>query len=132
MKQILKKWLGEVKDGVCHLDDKEGFACTLLLLEGKRVELTVGKVKNRRSNNQNDYYWGVVVEILADYWGYLPMEAHEAIKWELLRREDGPVPTVRSTADLNTAEFEIFLDRARIWALTEFEVKIPLPNEITF
>ena len=80
--------------------------------------------------NQNSYYWTVTVQIISDWTGYTPDEAHEMLKWKFLRREEaGKPPTVRSTADLTTSEAEDYYEQIRRWAGSE-GVRIPMPNEI--
>ena len=43
---------------------------------GSEVQVTIGKKQRNRSESENRYYWGVVVNILADYCGYMPEEMH--------------------------------------------------------
>jgi hypothetical protein len=96
-----------------------------------RVELKENKGK--RSLNENAYYWGVVVAIMSDYTGDTPDDMHEILKYKFLKTvlvfggEEIVVPG--QTSALTTKEFEEYLDRIRIFALTELDVKIPLPNE---
>lgn len=125
------KFTGKVKGMMLELDDERGYRRHLASLEGKKIQVIVRKYKTTRSNDQNRYYWGVIIKILGEEFGYMPEETHEALKWKFLRK-DGKLETVRSTTSLNTTEFEIFLERVRIWALTDFQVKIPLPNKVEF
>ena len=37
-----------------------------------------------------------------------------------------------STTELNTVEFEIFLEKVRRWAVVEHSIYIPLPNEVGY
>jgi hypothetical protein len=106
------------------------FGQALRELAGKPVEVTVRKVRKQRSDRQSRYYWGVVVDMLAQFCGYDREAMHEALKWKFLRLEaDSPLPTVRSTTDLSTKEFEDYLDCVRTWAGADLGVNIPLPNE---
>lgn len=57
---------------------------------------------------------------------------HEALKFKFLRVEKEGIESARSTTDLTTTEFEEYMNQIRIWALTELDVKIPLPNEVDF
>ena len=85
-----------------------------------------------RSVQQNRYYWGVVVDLLAAYTGYLPEEMHEALKMLFLKDNTRKIPTLRSTTELTTIEFEDFLEGVRVWAASELNCIIPLPNEVDF
>lgn len=69
-----------------------------------------------RSQQQNKYYWGCVVDIPAREIGYTSEEMHEAYKWMFLRmHEEGRPETVRSTTSLNTAEFKEYIDKCVMW-----------------
>jgi hypothetical protein len=39
------------------------------------------------------------------------------------------IKKVKSTTDLDTKAFEIYAEQIRIWALTEFNIRLMLPNE---
>lgn len=119
---------GQVSGGQLKLVRREDFARWVTLYEGKRIELVLREHKSKRSLPQNSYYWGVVVALLAEDCGYDPEEMHEALKWKFLQRHDVPLPTVRSTASLNTAEFTAYIEQCRRLG-AEMGVVIPSPNE---
>ena len=73
-------FLGQVKDGKLSLDKAGQFKDYLHTLNGKRVELTVEKLKHPRTNSQNRYYWGVVVHEIAKHTGHDPEQIHELLK----------------------------------------------------
>lgn len=100
--------------------------------EGVAYILEIKRARKKRSLPQNRYYWGVVVEIVAEHTGYNPYEAHQELAEMFLSytHENGK-RFVRSTTELNTLEFEKYTEKCRIWAATELQVPIPLPNEIT-
>lgn len=96
----------------------------------KRVEVTIRPWKAKRSRNQNNYYHGAIVPIIADYCGYTHEEAHEALKHQFLTEHtNGPLARVRSTTSLTTQEFEDYAERVRLWASVNLGLYIPLPNE---
>lgn len=95
-----------------------------------RVEVIVKKYRKQRSNDQNEYYWGVIVDILADHWGYTKDEAHEAIKLKfLVVKRPGKPDTIGSTRKMNTVQAENFYANIRMWAAQDYSIIIPLPNE---
>jgi hypothetical protein len=104
----------------------------LTLLEGKEVDIVVRKHKKNRSNNQNAYYFGVVIKILSEDLGYSDDEMHSALKMMFLQDNLRKIPTLRSTASLSTTEFEEYLEKIRQWAAQELSCVIPLPNEVDF
>lgn len=127
MKRI---YAGKVQGGRIQLKDVLLFNEAVARLEGCEVQITLTKRYHDRSSNQNRYYWGVVIKILSDHFGYLDDEMHEAMKLMFLRKTKGPLETLISTTRLNTLEFEEYVEKIRIWAMTEQEIKIPLPGEV--
>ena len=97
----------------------------------------VSKQRNNRSNMQNNYYWACIVQPLANELGYFPDEMHDTLKvkfsseWQSVKLHDKQIglQKVKSTAKMNSKEFEIYADQIRIWALTELNIKLMLPNE---
>jgi hypothetical protein len=127
---------GKVINGKKVYDQPARYLVQLSKLEGKRFEETIRKEKSQRSINQNNYYWGCVVEILRDHFGYETYEAEEVhigLKLLFLRiHENEGLQTVKSTTKLNTAEFEDYLEKIRRWAIKEHNCRIPLPNEVDY
>ena len=97
----------------------------------------VKKQRNNRSNMQNNYYWACIVQPLANELGYFPDEMHDTLKikfsseWQSIDINDKQIglQKVKSTAKMNSKEFEIYADQIRIWALTELGIRLMLPNE---
>ena len=115
------KFLGQIKDRIFIPHDPKRYHTYLGTLEGRTVEISLDRPRVSRSNPQNKYYWGCVVTILAEHFGYTNEEMHEALKWEFLRKKNDTSPkapfTVRSTTDLSTKEFEEHLENIRRWAV---------------
>ena len=102
---------------------------------GTHVFITIEKItrEKQRSLDQNAYYWGVVVKILAWEIGYTKDEMHEALKVKFLTYENVKgIPTVLSTANLNTKQFEVYLEMVRRWAAMDLGIVIPEPNQVDF
>lgn len=108
--------------------------------EGRWVNIDLSPSHPKRSSKQNGYYWAVVVESLmaaiADEWGEFISkdDAHAMLKlhcnFKGFVREDNEVLNIpQSTATLDTAEFENYLERCRRFVFTWFNFTIPLPNE---
>jgi len=110
--------------------DPIGLKQKIKSLLGKDVEISIKSLSKKRSVNQNDYYWGVVIPYLLEEIKYLDKDSlHHYIKTEFLADYSTPIPTVKSTTELSTVEMEEFLDRVRKWASSEYGLYIPLPNE---
>ena len=125
------KFFGFIRDGKPVFDNREKLLAYLAGFKSDtRFEATFKKYRRQRTNPQNKYYWGVVVPMLASHFGYTKDECHDALRWQFLRKQDTEPPTVRSTTELTTIEFNAYIDEIVIWAATEFQVVVPDPGEI--
>ena len=127
-----KLFHGTVLKGKLILTEQSAYNTVLRSLESKEIELSIGTIIRHRSNNQNRYYWAVVLRLIGDYTGYHPEEAHDAMRLMFLLDREKKIPTLRSTTDLTTVEFEEYLARIRQFAAADLSVFIPLPNEVDF
>lgn len=133
MKKPVPKFRGTPTKGVMSINNIGQWTRYLHTLEGIDCEIIVKKYRKKRSLPQNAYFHGVVCLILGNYWGYTVDEAHSAICVEFLTiSEEGKPNYVRSTTDLNTEEFNDFLEQVKMWASQEFQVYIPDPNETDY
>lgn len=95
--------------------------------------------KKVRSDPQNKYYWGCVVQILSDELGYTKDEVHEMLKREFIKTilviknkrtgEERFIENTGTTSGLNTTNFEHFLSNVRAWASAQLGIYIAEPNE---
>jgi len=116
--------------------DKQSLINYLKELENDYI-VDVKKQRNNRSNMQNSYYWKCIVQGLAEELGYFPDEMHEILKvkfaseWQSIEIHDKTIglQVVKSSARMNTKEFEVYADQIRIWALTELGIRLMMPNE---
>lgn len=132
--QLSIQYICDIKGGKLLIRNRPALDKMLANMPDGEYVFSIKELKNYRSEKQNRYYWGVVIRILADNFGYTPMEIHEALKSTLLPKEfefaTMKITSSRSTTSLNTSEFEDYLEKVRIWANQEFGVIIPLPNEV--
>ncbi len=120
---------GEVQQGVMVLEKPDGWKLQLCILEGKQIEVILRQYRKGRSNEQNRWYWGCIVPLLAEHCGYDKEEMHDALRWKFLRKHAALIETVRSTTELTTAEFSDYCEQCRRFA-AEMSVYIPSPNEV--
>lgn len=100
--------------------------------------VSFSKKVNSRSNQQNAYYWGCVVPIIADELGYTNEEMHKELSIKFLSEiyiatlPDGnkEITIIKSTSKLNTKEFEDYMTNVRQWASIHLNVYVPNPNEV--
>jgi hypothetical protein len=124
---------GRVEKGILRL--APGFYAYLGSLEGLEVEVVVRKKRSKRSDQQNRYYWGVVVKMIADHCGYTPEEMHEALKFKVLGSEspdDHGLVKIRSTAALSTDEFSQYVNKVVQFAAMSLGVFIPDPSMVDY
>ena len=113
--------------------------------EGKDVMITFSKPKKSRSNNQNAYYWGVVINLiqegLLDATGELRSsnDIHYNIllplfapKNEIINKDSGEVLNERITSsEMTTVQFMEYILEIQKWAAEFLCIDIPSPNETT-
>ncbi len=132
---------GTIRESKILLDKSQQFRDYLQTLNGKRIELTVEKLKHPRTNSQNRYYHGVVVKLIAQHTGHDPEQIHELLKLKFAPRWHFPeqVPSGMfvdlsiplSTTRLDTLEFTEYTEKCRLWANEFLGLQIPLPGEVT-
>lgn len=132
----------QVSGGRIPLEVSRAVAEALRRLDGRRVDISVRKHVNKRSTNQNAYYFGVVVKLCHEMFveagnDVTPEDVHQYLKEYVggsifavvVCTPDGKRRTIiRSSTTLDTQEFEDYLERCRAWA-AENGCIIPLPNE---
>jgi hypothetical protein len=122
----------EIRDGELLLNNELILYCRSLV--NMEVHICID-TKFKRSDKQNAYYWGVVIQMLCDNLGYFPDEVHELLKMKFWGTKEiidfeGKIKIIgNSTTTTNTKDYEIKLEMIRIWALQEFGIDIPKPNE---
>ena len=107
----------------------------LKYFEGKKVKITFDNPK-RRSKDQNAYYFGIVLKLLAEHTGYTTDEMHEICKYKFLgidnkEIEGESIPIINSSRTLSTSDFMGYLEEIKQWAAT-LNVVIPDPNQEDF
>ena len=103
--------------------------------------ITITPNRKTRSNQQNAYLWGIVYPSvlfgLQDAgWEIIDEEQlHEYCKQaiaarEVINKDTGEVLSLpSSTARMQTAEFNVYVDKIKAFALEYLNITIPEPNE---
>ena len=127
------KHIAKVEKNKLHFADIERLNMDVTRYNSKTVEVTIKEYKPKRSNQLNQYYWGVVVKIISDYTGYTKEETHELLKQTFLKKkvliEDTWYDTTDSTTKLNNKEMLKFIEEVKQWAAQTLYVYIPDPHE---
>ena len=102
------------------------------------VTVTVERQHATRSLTANAYYFGVVVEHIAEHTGYTPEETHAALKTLFLPKrlallgQNGELHDELviggTTTTLNTIQFYEYVEKCRAFALDKLGVVIPVPE----
>ena len=117
------------KDGKFNFEKPEFFKRLPSMLKEVRHLMTITEFRNIRSLQQNSYMWGVVYDTISKDTGYTPNEIHQLMGQQFLAYEKKEGAFMKSTTDLNTKEFEDYLENVRRFASMELGIYIPLPNE---
>lgn len=107
--------------------------------EGKDIQLTIQLKKKTRSNNQNRYYFGIIIPIFQNCikveWGEIMSieEVHSFLKTncnyeEKVSDEGLIVRRIKSTTENTTTQQEEYHSLCRTLAMDYFNTEIPLPN----
>ena len=133
------KFHAQILDGRIKLfpGERRYYDECLLSLEGKNVQISIGKVKGLRTEQQMRFYWGVVVKLIADHIGHDSDYIHEFLKDKFAprqtRRVNGEVRIVAGCShDLFKENFFAdYVDHIRAWSSAELGVVIPDPNQVS-
>ena len=108
---------------------------------GSEVIVSFDKPKKKRSNNQNAFYWGVIIPLMQqgakDTWGesWSIDKAHKHLSklfvfHESVNQKTGEITqTPKSTTELTTTDWEVYVTEIRIYLLENFDIDAPEPNQ---
>lgn len=126
---------GRVTDAaVLVLDTPHDYTRHKATLRNKRIEVTLRRLREKRSLDQNAYLHGVVVPLMIDYTGddvagtKLSLMG-EMWGWKKDKLTGRELPIKPHTSDLTVEEFSALIEWVGPWALTKHGVFIPLPGE---
>lgn len=130
-----------VKDGRLQKNVSERIANDLRQYEDKYVIIEIERRRSKRSDLQNAYYFGCVVEeqmaCFKERWGeiYSKNQVHDWNKANIFCTEHIDSATGEifkipgSSASKNKMEFEERMEQIRQFFWNRFEWQIPLPNQ---
>jgi len=119
----------QCQSGKLTFQDRSAFDRYLQTVKDGPVEVIVRRARVQRSLSQNAYYHGIVVKLIADHCGYLPEDAHDALKVRFLSEPTGNgLARVKSTTESDTREFTEYVEQCRQLA-AEMGINIPDPGD---
>lgn len=125
---------GKLIEGTVRLTNKKIFDKTLAQYDDCNIIVEVRREKNKRTLDQNAYYWGVVLKTISIDTGHTEQELHDILKSFIPKKtlpfikKDGSIvniPVPRSTTELSTGEFSEYIERIRAKFAMEFGIIIP-------
>ena len=133
---------GHIKDGRLKINKTElpVFLHKISTQKNKPVKVIV-EAGGKRSNAQNDYYQGVIVELIRlaineiNGENFTKEDIHAFLKERFLEGEEihaatGELLNIRkSTTDNTTTKQEEYHEQCRQFAAEYLNIEIPLPNE---
>ena len=130
----LKYYSNVSEEGKLQKNVSEKIALELKEFSGKRVEITIEKLKSTRSSRQNRLWW-LYMTILSKEIGYTKDEMHEICKFKFLKREKIDEKTgevfeyIGKSSKLTKSEFADMTTDLIRWASETFNIVLPLPDE---
>lgn len=127
------KYFTNIKDGHFQKNVRALIQKDLKSLKEARYEITIEKVKSKRSLQQNKLWW-VYMTILSKDIGYTKEEIHAICKMKFLKREKVIEGTgeileyLESTTTLNKSDFSDMTSELIRWAAETFDIVLPLPE----
>jgi len=126
---------GVVEQGVLRHDNPSAFSRYLQTLKG-RVDVIVKRRRPIRSDNQNRWWHGVILPLIAEETGNDPETVCLVFRTKFLPRRTikwgkKHISVPLSTADLDKNEFGEFIEQVRAHSAQELGITIPDP-QLTF
>jgi hypothetical protein len=121
--------------------NKKSVLDALNSFNGNDFKMILELPKKKRSNNQNRFYWGVLIPLMQlgakDLWGEVwsidKAHKHLSSKFvfhESINERTGEITqTPKSTTELTTTGWEVFMTEVRIYLLEDFDIDAPEPNQ---
>lgn len=129
-----ERFSGFVRDGKVRIDDKLRLKALMARMEGKPVELSIGRLRQNRSIKANAYLWSIY-RLIGQETGNDEYRIHAVMKGMFLPLEDLELPngttvkTLGSTRGLDTKAFGEFIDKVKAFA-GEQGIRVPEPEEV--
>ena len=133
---IFPKFGAKLIEGKLKLENPERFKQYLSRFKPEEeLQVVVSKWKRQRSNQQNRYYWGVVLFTIALETGHTEEELHEVFKRMFLPKKfvkwnEKEIAMPGSTTEQDTLAFNQYIEKIIIEAGT-LGISIPTPDEFS-
>lgn len=129
---------GCIRNGRLEIHNRKAFSASLRRLRDGEVLVSVRRTRAARSQHQNRWYWGVIVELISEHTGYTPDEIHELLKAKFIPKRltftdgngeiQGEFVIGGSTARLDKVAFGEYCEAIRTWSEGTLGLVIPDPD----
>ena len=128
------KFEARQENGQLIIKDRYRFRKTLAVFGEHALEILIRKQYKPRTRNQEGYYRGAVIPMIAQFTGQNEDVIAGIIEMKFLEVVEDVAPgqterRIRRTSELNTVEMNNLIERARKWAWDTFEMNIPDPEK---
>tara|TARA_Y100000310_G_scaffold341856_1_gene442479 strand:+ start:2030 stop:2491 length:462 start_codon:yes stop_codon:yes gene_type:complete len=137
-------FLGSIENGELKLYNVNLFKEIVRQSNDAKIELVLKVVVDKRTTEQNSYYWGALIapikQGLKDLWGeeVSLQETHDLLRnrfcsserWNDKTAEYIKIP--KSTTELSTVEFSEYCEKCRLFALEELSIDIEEYDNLYF
>ena len=123
--------------------NREQIKQAIASFEGKDIIISIDKAKKSRSNQQNNFYWGVCIPLIqsglkeatGEYFGsdnihYDILLKMFAPQYEFVNKNTGQILSKQiSSSEMTTTQFCEYIMEIQKWASEFLNIDIPNPNE---
>ena len=123
--------------------NREQIKQAIASFEGKEIVVTIDKAKKTRSNNQNNFYWGVCIPLIqsglkdatGEFFGNDNIHYDMLLKmfaptFDVVNIHSGQVMSRQiSSSEMTTTQFCSYILEIQKWAAEFLNIDIPDPNE---
>jgi hypothetical protein len=126
-----------IVSGQIEWADRDGFVQAVRRMTDCDAELTIAQIEDRRSLVANRYYWGKVIQAIAEETGQAPDDIHDAMCDRFLKHRITLVNVLGQVLDLevagrssslSVAKFYGFVEQVRLFAAEFFGLSIEDPD----
>ncbi len=130
--------IGQVSDGILKISNRRFFDADLKTMPDGSVIVTIERKSRKRSNQQNAYYWGVIIPLCKRGFNDLghdlnDEDTHTFLKskfnaLDIVFEDTGEVfPLGRSTTEMDTIDFMMYVEKIQQFAAEILNTIIPDP-----
>lgn len=133
---IIPKFKGTVQNGRFFPYEGDMYEIYLQSLEGKECALVINEWKEKHSDNQRRYYFGVVVKLISEECGWSKDYTHSFLatmflkEYAQLKGKDYVV--VLSFTSLKTDTCSHYIEECKQWASIELGLFIPDAEKLNY